>query len=295
MDEKIIRIGLLVSHDRAEKLLPTMIKDGIESVGYTYWQTMGDGDPIEFAKRQSEITGPADVRVSHLTFFGNPLADDGKDAAGNLARLIDCAHEFGTDLVTGFAGRVVDEPIEKSMPQFKKVWGELAQRAADKGVRLAFENCSMGGNWKAGNWNMAQTPAAWEMMFDALPADNLGLQWEPAHQVEKLIDPIAQLRKWAPKVFNVHGKDGTVAWDIVREYGITSPHQFAWHRTPGFGDTNWVDVVTILMQNDYRGTIDIEGFHDPVMRGPLEYMSQVQSIKYLKACRGGERVIENIY
>ncbi len=294
MDEKIIKVGLLLSADAAEKALPTTIKDGMESVSYHYWQEIGEDDPIEFAKRSREITDPAGVEVSCLTCFGNPLIDDGKDTAGALATLIDCAHAFGTDLVTGFAGRLVDEPIENSMAQYKKVWSELGKRAADKGVRLAFENCSMGGNWKAGNFNMAQTPAAWEMMFDALPMDNIGLQWEPAHQVEKLIDPIPQLRKWAPKVFHVHGKDGTVAWDVVREYGITSPHEFAWHRTPGFGDTNWVDVVTILMQNDYRGSIDIEGFHDPVMKGPLEYMAQVQGMKYLKECRGGE-VIENIY
>jgi sugar phosphate isomerase/epimerase len=294
MDEKIIKVGLLVGADRAEELLPTMIEDGMESVSYTYWKTMCEDDPSEFAKRSREITDAAGVTVSCLTLFGNPLIDDGENVVEGLGALIDCALEFGTDLVTGFAGRIIDETIENSIPQYKKVWGELAKRAADKGVRLAFENCSMGGNWKAGNWNMAQTPAAWEMMFDALPMDNIGLQWEPAHQMEKLIDPIAQLRKWAPKVFHVHGKDGTVAWDVVREYGITSPHQFAWHRTPGFGDTNWVDVVTILMQNDYRGSIDIEGFHDPVMRGPLEYMAQVQGMKYLRDCRGGE-YRENIY
>jgi len=294
MHEKVIRVGLLVGADKAIEKLPTMISDGMESVSYTYWQSLGSDDPIEFAKRSREITDPADVKVSCITFFGNPLVDDGKDAAGGLARLIDCAHAFGTDLVTGFAGRIIDKPIPESIDAFKKVWGELAKRAADKGVRLAFENCSMGGNWRGGNWNMAQTPAAWEMMFDALPADNIGLQWEPAHQLEKLIDPIAQLRKWAPKVFHVHGKDATVAWDVIRQYGITSPHPFSWHRTPGFGDTNWCDVVTILMQNNYRGSIDIEGFHDPVMRGELEYMAQVRGMQYLRDCRGG-KYIENIY
>ena len=31
----------------------------------------------------------------------------------------------------------------------------------------------------------------------------------------QLIDPIPQLRKWVDKIFHVHGKDATIAWDAV--------------------------------------------------------------------------------
>ena len=57
-------------------------------------------------------------------------------------------------------------------------------------------------------------------MFNELPDDNLGLEWEPCHQLVYLIDPIPQIRKWAPKIFHVHGKDATVRWDVIREHGI---------------------------------------------------------------------------
>ena len=33
----------------------------------------------------------------------------------------------------------------------------------------------MGGNWRSGDWNIAHNPSAWDIMFDAVPADNLGL------------------------------------------------------------------------------------------------------------------------
>ena len=56
---------------------------------------------------------------------------------------------FGCDIVAGFAGRVVDKPVPDSMPRFAEVFAPLAKRAADKGVRLAFENCEMGGIWHA--------------------------------------------------------------------------------------------------------------------------------------------------
>lgn len=247
----------------------------------------------ELARQVREILEPHDVVISSLSIFGNALTGEGtnSDTYASWERLIDVAEEFGTDLVTGFTGRLPGV-IEDSIPRYREVFGELSKRATHKGVRLAFENCDMGGTWYQGDWNIAHNPAAWEMMFNALPADNIGLQWEPCHQMVSLIDPIPQLRKWLStgKIFNVHGKDATIAWDIVRECGIHGPKQFVWHRTPGFGDTNWTDVISILRQHGYGGSIDIEGFHDPVYRDELEMTGQVHALKYLKQCRGGDFV-----
>jgi sugar phosphate isomerase/epimerase len=128
------------------------------------------------------------------------------------------------------------------------------------------------------------------MMFDAVPADNMGLEWEPTHQMCQLIDPMPQLRKWAPKIFHVHGKDATVLKDVIAEYGINSGKNFVWHRTPGFGDCNWTDIISILRLNNYSGTIDIEGWHDPVYRDELEITGQVHALNYLKFCRGGDYI-----
>ncbi len=145
----------------------------------------------------------------------------------------------------------------------------------------------MGGNWSKGNWNIAHNPAAWELMFNALPEDNLGLQWEPCHQMVQLIDPLPQLKKWTGKILNVHGKDATIDWDIIKQHGIGGSEQFAWHRTPGFGDSNWTDIFSILRMNNYSGSIDIEGYHDPVYKGKLELTGQIHALNYLKQCRGG--------
>ena len=103
-------------------------------------------------------------------------------------------------------------------------------------------------------------------MFDALPDDNIGLEWEPCHQLVYLIDPIPQIRKWAPKIFHVHGKDATVRWDVIREHGIFGKVPFVQMRTPGFGDSDWVRVISELRLAGYTGAIDIEGWHDPVYR-----------------------------
>lgn len=285
-------IGALLKAVYAEEVIPHYLAHGFESFGITHWQTTGAIDLAEQAKRVSAQLEGSNASISSLTVFGNPLTGkgDNEDTLKSWERLIDHAHLFSTDLVTGFTGRLTDEPITASLPKYKEVFGELAKRAEARGVRLAFENCDMNGTWDKGDWNIAHNSIAWEMMFDALPNDNIGLQWEPCHQMVSLIDPIPQLRKWAPKIFHVHGKDATIAWDVVREHGIHGPQQFVWHRTPGFGDTNWADVITILMQHGYQGSIDIEGRHDPVYRDELEMSGQVYALQYLKRCRGGEYV-----
>ena len=202
--------------------------------------------------------------------------------------MIDNAKRFtGCDIVAGFAGRLRGKKIDESIPQFKKIFTPLAKRAADKGLRIAFENCDMGGDWNSGDWNIAHNPTAWEMMFDAVPAENMGLEWEPCHQMVSLIDPMPQLREWVKKIFHVHGKDATIYWDVVRKHGVDGPHRFVFHRTPGFGDSNWTNIISELRRGGFEGAIDIEGWHDPVYRGDLEMTGQVYGLNYLKACRGG--------
>jgi sugar phosphate isomerase/epimerase len=289
---KQIRIGTLVKGQTAVEVIPQIIQHGFESFGLTFWQSTGNIDLVETAKKVRAIVDEKDIVIGTLGIFGNPLTGKG-DSADSLAsweRLIDHAHLFGTNIVSGFTGRLPNCPIDESMNRFAEVFGPLAKRAEDRGVRIAFENCDMNGTWKEGEWNIAHNPTAWEMMFNAVPSDSIGLQWEPTHQMVSLIDPLPQLRKWMPKIFNVHGKDATIAWDIVKEYGIHGPKNFVWHRTPGFGDTNWTDVISILRQHHYEGTIEIEGWHDPVYRDELEMTGQVHALNYLKNSRGGQYV-----
>ena len=131
--------------------------------------------------------------------FGNPLEDQplDRETLAGWETLIDNAHLFGTDIVAGFTGRVRGKPAAREPAALQGGLGPLAKRAADKGVRIAFENCAMDGNWATGDWNIAHNPDAWEMMFDALPDENLGLEWEPCHQIVYLIDPLPQIRDWA--------------------------------------------------------------------------------------------------
>lgn len=289
LSRESIRIGTLVNAKGAANYIRQIKHHGFESFSLTFWQVIGDVDIKRMAAEVKHVLDGTGIVISSLGIYGNPLESEKIDleTRKGWAQLIDNAHLFGADIVAGFAGRLRNQPIDKSMPQFKKVFGQLARRAADKGVRLALENCDMGGTWGSGDWNIAQTPAAWEMMFNEIPADNLGLQWEPCHQMVKLIDPMPQLKKYGKKIFHVHGKDATIHWDVIREHGINGPHQFAFHRTPGFGDSNWTAIISELRRAGFKGSIDIEGWHDPVYRGDLEMTGQVRGLHYLRECRGG--------
>jgi sugar phosphate isomerase/epimerase len=287
-----IRIGTLVNgNNQAGEYIRQILPHGFESFSLTFWQTIN----VDIKKLAAEVKaalGDSGAVISSISMFGNPLEKgeiDVKTAKG-WRTLIDNAHLFGTDIVTGFTGRLREKSIPDSIPRYAAVFGPLGARARDKGVRLAFENCCMGGSWARGDWNIAHTPDAWELMFNAIPSENIGLQWEPCHQMVKLIDPMPQIRKWGKKMFHIHGKDASVYWNVVREHGITGPVPFCHHRTPGFGDSNWTSIISELRLAGFKGSIDIEGWHDPVYRGDMEMTGQVQGLNYLKACRGGAYV-----
>jgi sugar phosphate isomerase/epimerase len=261
---------------------------GFESFEINFGINGAQYDMADLSKRVMEKLNKKNIEVSCLAGYDNTLENE--DCLKTFEILIDNAHLFNTNIVAGFTGCITGRPIEEAIPKFTKVFTELAKRAVDKNVKIAFENCPMGGTFSSARYNMAINPKAWELLFNAVPYDNLGLEWEPAHQIGQFIDPIAQLRKWAKKIYHLHGKDATVAHNVIKEYGIISNEPYVWDRTPGFGDTNWTDIITILRMNGYTGNIDIEGWHDPVYREDLEMTGQVHGLNYLKACRGGDYI-----
>ncbi|MCW5937900.1 MAG: sugar phosphate isomerase/epimerase [Fimbriimonadaceae bacterium] len=286
-DHQDIRIGTLVPMRGAADYIRQVLPHGFETFQLTLGKSL---DGIDLERTAHEVRGALEGKaaVSALGFYGNPLQDE--ECRTGWEAVIKAAPLFGTDCVCGFAGALEDRPVDQSIPRFKEVFAPLARLAEDSGVRIGFENCHMGGDWERPKWNIAHAPRAWEMMFDAVPSPALGLEWEPCHQMVSLVDPLTQLKTWVGKVAHVHGKDANVDWDKIRREGTRCGEYTVWHRTPGFGDTDWTQVFSILRQAGWRGSIDIEGWHDPVYRGDLEMTGQVHALAYLKRCRGGDFV-----
>lgn len=298
-----IRIGTIVRvapgcDDYIRQILP----HGFESISLMFWQKTAGTDWERLAGQVREALDGSGAILNSIGVYGNPMEADGVEILQGFEQAIDHAGDFGCDIVEGFTGRLRGVSMDGNREAYVKTWEPLAKRAADKGVRIAFENCAMGGTWSGGDWNLAHYPAAWEMMFNALPNENMGLAWEPCHQVIKLIDPIPQIQVWKDRIFTVHGKDANVDWDHIRRHGVNTIvsdeaaticgidriPKFSMQRTPGYGDTDWRKVFTELRLAGYSGCIDIEGWHDRTFKGELEMTGQVSSLNYLKTCRGGD-------
>ena len=285
-----IRIGTLVHAEKAAETIESILPHGFESFQITFGGHIGEIDLNVLADRVREVLAKANQHaiISAVGIYGNPLTD--AQTAEDWKRIIDAAESFGTDLVGGFTGRIPNRPVPDSLEAFQACFAPLASQAEDRGVRIAFENCDMQGDWERGDWNIAHCPRAWEMMFDAVTSNALGLEWEPCHQMVSFVDPLPQLKQWIDRVYHIHGKDAQIEWDVVRAQGTRSGLPFVAHRTPGFGETDWTRLIGILRQHCYQGSIDIEGWHDPVYCDHWEMTGQVHALGYLKQCRGGDFV-----
>ena len=286
---KQIRIGTCIPGPLAESWIPHMVKAGFETLSINNHMDLYGIKMEEQAPKLLELIKDSGVEITTFGFYSNALQFE--DHKKTMEYVIDNAHLYGAKVVSTFAGGLEGQSIDAAMPKFKEVYSELAKRAEDKGVKIAFENCPMGGTWDNVTCNIAINPRAWEMMFNEVDSPAIGLEWEPAHQMIQLIDPIAQLRKWVGKVVHVHGKDASVDMAAVREYGVLcNTDWYAPERTVGFGDTDWRDIFSILHKGGYEGDICVEGYHDPVYSREWEMVGQLHALKYLKFCRGGDFV-----
>ena len=281
-----IPIGACIPGRYFTQWVPALKDKGFECFTVNFHMTLGEVRLEELALQVRELLDGTGIRVSALGYYCNALQNE--EQRQTLHHAIDMAAAFGTTTVSTFAGALEGESVEAAMPRFKEVFGELTRHAEDKGVRLAIENCPMGGTWKNGTCNIGFNPRAWDMMFDAVPSDSLGLEWEPAHQIYQLIDPIANLRKYAKKIVHMHAKDARVRRDLLASEGIIGPRPTVEFRFPGLGGTDWREVFEILQESGYQGMMSIEGYHDFLFNGDWEYTGLAHALKYLRFCRGGD-------
>ncbi|MGO4119160.1 hypothetical protein ACEQ6C_38910, partial [Rhizobium ruizarguesonis] len=78
--------------------------------------------------------------------------------------------------------------------------------------------------------------------------------------------------------FHVHGKYATIRWEVIKEHGIFGKENFVFMRTPGFGDSNWTDIISELRLSGWSGSIDDE-FAAP---GMLEVVQRIELTSHLK-------------
>jgi len=282
---KTIRIGTCIPGSNFTSWAPALLDQGFESFSINFHMSFGGVDLEQLADQVRHLLDGRDIAISALGFYCNALENE--EHQKGLERCIELAGKFGTQVVSTFAGALSGQSVDAAMPRFREVFGELARRAEAHGVRLAIENCPMGSTWQKATCNIGFNSRSWAMMFHEVPSPAIGLEWEPAHQLCQLVEPIANLRQWIDRVVHIHGKDATVNDDILRQQGLLGPASIVDSRFPGLGQTDWRQILTILQQAGYEGAISIEGYHDLLFGGEWEMTGQLHALNYLKWCRGG--------
>jgi sugar phosphate isomerase/epimerase len=233
-----------------------------------------------FAEKFAAETSRRGVRVSAIgALYNNPLDPKQTESARAVfRRAIEVAAFMGVKTVSGFAGAVIEletnerggnplyKPFENYFPQLLAFWEPLARAAAERNVRIAFENCPQG-RWHLPlmHYNTLSQPAMWEKFFNATTCENIGLEWDPSHLLCQFIEPVATIHKFGPRIFHIHAKDAFINRALLEAYGPCHPG-VAEHRFPGLGQANWAEIIHALLRAGYDSDLNIEGWHDPVFR-----------------------------
>jgi len=229
------------------------------------------------------------VTISGLGYYPNPLDPDESKAQfyiDHLKKVVTAAAMLGVPVVNTFIGRDPNRNTEDNFAKFKEVWPAIIKFAEQKKVRVAIENCPMyftNDEWPGGK-NLANTPAMWRRMFDAIPSKNFGLNLDPSHFVWQFMDPVKAIREFKSRIFHVHLKDAKILRYKLDEVGIlATPLQFHAPKLPGLGDVNWGGFFSALTDAGYDGCAVIE-VEDRAFEGSLDTRkaSILQSRNFLR-------------
>lgn len=229
------------------------------------------------------------IQISGLGYYPNPLAADPAEAQvaiEHLQQVIQAAPRLGLDTVNTFVGRDPGLSIDENWPRFLATWRPLIELAESCGVRIGIENCPMSftrDEWPGGK-NLATSPAIWERMFNDLPSDAFGLNYDPSHMIWQQMDYVQPIRDFGEKLFHVHAKDVRLDIDRLNRHGIMAfPSQYHTPKLPGLGDVDWGRFFSALTDSGYAGAVCVEvedrafeGSHDQRVR------SLQQSYTYLR-------------
>jgi len=214
--------------------------------------------------RAEEIKGLLEregMEISALAYYPNPLhpqEDVRREAIDHLKKVIQAADLLDVGIVGTFVGRDREKDVEGSLRDYERIFPEIVDHAEEKGVKLAIENCPMlyEDRWPGGD-NLAYSPAIWREMFERIPSDHLGLNFDPSHLIWQQIDYVKAVGDFGEKIFHVHAKDTKILPQRLNEVGIYG-FDFYEDKVAGLGDIDWQEFIGALYDVGYEGAVSIE-------------------------------------
>ncbi len=225
------------------------------------------------------------VEISSLAFYPNTMdgnLEKRQASVDHLKNVIKASGRLGVNMVTTFIGRDQTKNVEENLELVKEIWPPIMNLAKEQGVKVAIENCPMlfGPDQWPGGQNLMTTPVIWKKVFEILPYENLGINYDPSHFVWQMIDYIKPIYEFQDKIFHVHYKDIKLYPDKLNQCGIIAyPLDFMSPKLPGLGDVDWGKYVSALTDIGYDGFTCIE-VEDKAFEGTKEKV--LESLKLSK-------------
>lgn len=214
------------------------------------------------AERVKGLMSQYNVGISSLGYYPNPLTpivEERQTYVEHIKKVIAASAMIGINVMTTFVGRDPAKAIEDQWGDFESVWKPIIAFAESQGVKVGIENCPMLfslDEWPGGK-NLAISPDVWRRMFDSIPSQNWGLNFDPSHLIWQHIDYLRCIREFSDRFVHVHAKDTKIDPDRLYQRGIMG---LKWHdpKLPGLGDVNWSDFFNTLREVGYDGPVAIE-------------------------------------
>lgn len=229
----------------------------------------------EDAAAVNALTQTYGVSISGLGYYPNPLVADkieGQVYIDHIKKVIKAAGLLGVNQMNTFIGRDHTKSVGDNWPRFLEVWTDIIRYAESQKVRIGIENCPMiftYDEWPGGK-NLGTSPAIWRKMYEDIPSDYFGLNYDPSHMIWQHMDYLAPMRDFAHKLFHIHAKDVRIDYHKLNDVGIMAPPN-EWHspKLPGLGDVDWGKFFSTLTSAGYDGPVCVE-VEDRAYEGSLE-------------------------
>lgn len=250
-------------------------------------------DISEFDDHKAEVVtnllNEYGINISALGYYPNPLTPNLEEAEviiNHLKALIEVSAKLEIHKVNSFIGRDWNKSVEDNWTRFLEVWKPIIKHAEEFDVKVGIENCPMlftKDEWPGGK-NLATSPAIWERMFEDIPSDHFGLNFDPSHFIWQQMDYLSAIREFSDKFFHVHAKDVRMDYYKLAETGILAyPNDYHTPKLPGLGDVDWGGFFSELTCAGYDGPVCVE-VEDRAFEETLDLRkrSLVQSAGFLR-------------
>jgi sugar phosphate isomerase/epimerase len=201
-------------------------------------------------KEVRRILARTGVRISGLEYYRGFDAADPAPYQQAMRELFAAAQAVGADTVTAFAGfptpgkdrwRTIKEDVAR-------VFTPLADDAAKRGVKIAFEN------WFETN---LQGLGHFQCLTEALPQPNIGFNFDPSHLAWQGVDYLSGVEEFKARIFHTHAKDVHINETKRARLGVLT---YGWweYVLPGYGIIDWGRWVRALAAIRYDGVLSVE-------------------------------------